>query len=143
MESRSALRPLLGTVKALVAAWVLSAFRMRPRPPATPRVLSSKSVTSSKMADQLRARGVVWARENEELRGVETRGPDGNSQVTPSVRPLGWQLAQAHQPLSAMTPWLGRSVPPAASGPALAGPMPVLNSSLPRWTVAAALPAAG
>src|SRR5262249_11032194 len=100
-----------------------------PRPPAVLRVLSSKSATSSKKADQFNARWMTFVPLlNVEFKGVEKRGPAANSQTTPSVRPFGWQLAQETHPWSDISP----SVTPLWGS---TGPMELLKNSLPRWTL--------
>jgi hypothetical protein len=102
---------------------------IRPRPPNTPRVLSSKSWFSSRTALQFRMRWSVGSLfENIPSSGIVWRGPASNIQVTLSVRPFGWQTMQP---------------PHDSCDIRVFGPRPVKNSSAPSWRVAAAEPGAG
>jgi hypothetical protein len=102
---------------------------IRPRPPNTLRVFSSKSWFSSRTALQLRMRwSVVLVRLNIPSSGMVCRGPLSNDQVTLSVRPSTWHTMQPPQTSCDMR---------------LSGPRPVKNSSAPSCTTASGVPFAG
>src|SRR5262249_41520918 len=74
------------SMRSAVAGGVDVACTMAPTPPETPRVLSSKSATSSKMPVQLKMRWSLGFFElNEPSRLVDWRGPRAKYQVTLSV----------------------------------------------------------
>src|SRR5262245_29939812 len=79
---------------------------MAPRPPEVPRVLRSKSWTSSKIPVQLKMRCSCGPAplENEPSSEVDWRGPAAKLQVMLSVRPSGWQLPHELQPSLAQRP---------------------------------------
>ena len=116
-----------GRVAVLAEPLALSAVSVTiaPVPPATPRVLSSKSWISSKIADQLRMRCTEPSRLKVAAVSTVWRGPAGNTQVTLSVVPEGWQPTQ---PTHAEVDQRAR---------------PVLKKRWPRRTSASVVPAAG
>ena len=108
--------PLAGAKAATLGSWVTpSAPTIRPRPPEAPRMLSSKSSSSSKMADQLRARRILASPgAKSACWGIVRRGPAPKIQTTLSLRPKGWQEAQEPQPLLDMRPVMAG--PPVVAG---------------------------
>src|SRR6478672_11654573 len=67
--------------------------------------------------------------------GIERRGPEPNCQITPSVRPWKWQLAQFCQPLCDMRSSVETVVPPGR----LKWPRAEKNNSLPAWIVSSSV----
>src|SRR5579859_1860803 len=101
-------RPAFGGSKALTlgSASVLPSLTISPAPPDTPRILSSKSWISSKIAESLSTRW-LWSGSaglNVPFSGMVRRGPEAKAQTTPSDRPSGWQLAHDCQPCDDMRP---------------------------------------
>src|SRR4051812_17471332 len=79
-----------------------SCLNNRPLPPDAPRMLPSKSASSSKMPDQFKTRWTPPAKSV--CCEMVRRGPAAKIQTTLSDRPNGWQAEQAPQPLLDILP---------------------------------------
>ena len=89
---------VLISMRSDVAGGTLLAPTIAPTPPETPRVLSSKSATSSNIAVQFRTRMSVASFElNVPSRLVDCLGPRGKYHVTLSLNPSMWHAWQAPQ----------------------------------------------
>src|SRR2546425_5488937 len=121
--------PLAGVNAARLGSCVTpSASTSNPRPPETPRMLASKSSSSSKIADQFRALKVVGSPPlKSTCCGTVLLGPAPKIQTTLSLRPKGWHEEQDPQPAFDIRPVIADC--PAAGGSN--SPMDGWYSSLP------------
>src|ERR1700736_2198391 len=108
--------PLAGVNAPKVGSCVTPSLRtINPRPPETPRMLASKSSSSSKIADQFKAFCVVGAPgAKSACCGTVRRGPAAKIHTTLSLSPKGWQAEQDPQPLFDIRPVI--AAPPGVAG---------------------------
>ena len=120
--------PVRTSIRSPVAGGVLFAETIAPTPPEMPRVLASKSASSSLIPVQLR---ILWsltfALLNVPSRLVDCRGPRAKYHVTLSVSPSEWHDWQAPHPC----PFSDQR------------PTPVLKKRFPARIVASSDPAGG